>query len=107
MVVIAWPSPRKAGMRQLCTGSPSISTVQAPQSPASQPFFTPKWPRSRRNVRRHCPARGVCERDFTLISNLLRALRPREFGADFLSEPQGHVLAPERLAMDVVVVVAI
>ena len=59
MVVTAWPSARKAGIRQLCTGSPSISTVQAPQSPASQPFLTPKCPSSRRKVRRHCPARGV------------------------------------------------
>ena len=29
------------------------SFAQAPQSPASQPFFTPKWPSSRRKVRRH------------------------------------------------------
>ena len=33
-------------------------TVQAPQSPASQPFLTPKQPSSRRNVRRHWPGRG-------------------------------------------------
>ena len=44
MVVTARSSARKAGNRQLCTGSPSTSTVQAPQSPASQPFFTPKQP---------------------------------------------------------------
>ena len=71
MVVTAWPSARKAGIRQLCTGSPSSSTVQAPQSPASQPFLTPKWPSSRRNVRRHCPARGCLRNVLPLISKLM------------------------------------
>ena len=42
MVVTSRPSARKAGTRQECTGVPSSQTVQAPQSPASQPFLTPK-----------------------------------------------------------------
>ena len=42
MVVILRPSPRKAGTRQEWNGLPSSHTVQAPQSPASQPFLTPK-----------------------------------------------------------------
>src|SRR5258707_7948382 len=82
MVVMAWPSARKAGITQLCTGSPSISTVQAPQSPASQPFLTPKYPSSRRKVRRHCPARGLSENALPLISKLMVAPGPavrREF----------------------------
>ena len=41
MVVTARPSARKAGTRQVWTGMPSSQTVQAPQSPASQPFLTP------------------------------------------------------------------
>ena len=49
---------RNAGVTQLCTGWPSSSTVQAPQSPASQPFLTPNQPKSRRKVRRHWPGRG-------------------------------------------------
>ena len=48
MVVTLRPAARKAGIRQLCTGSPSRWTVQAPQSPASQPFLTPNQPASRR-----------------------------------------------------------
>ena len=47
-VVTSRPSARKAGTRQLWTGLPSSQTVQAPQSPASHPFFTPNQPRSRR-----------------------------------------------------------
>ena len=46
-VVTSRPSARKAGTRQLWTGLPSSQTVQAPQSPASHPFFTPNQPRSR------------------------------------------------------------
>ena len=47
MVVTSRPSARNAGTRQLWTGLPSSQTVHAPQSPASQPFFTPNHPRSR------------------------------------------------------------
>jgi hypothetical protein len=36
---LARPSARKAGTRQEWNGLPSIHTVQAPQSPASQPFL--------------------------------------------------------------------
>ena len=103
MVVTAWPSARNAGIRQLCTGSPSSSTVQAPQSPASQPFLTPKWPSSRRNVRRHCPARGAL-RKLLAVDLEAHGQQALQFGADFLGEPQRHVLAPGRLAMDVVVI---
>src|SRR5437667_6921079 len=73
VVVTAWPSARKAGIRQLCTGSLSISTVQAPQSPASHPFLTLKCPSSRKKVRRHCPARGFSENALPLISKLMVA----------------------------------
>ncbi len=47
---------------QLWTGVPSSHTVHAPQSPASQPFLTPKWPSARRNVRRHWPGSGSSEK---------------------------------------------
>ena len=52
---------------QLCTGSSSSMTVQAPQSPASHPFLTPNQPSSRRKVRKHCPGRAsfAYERPFT------------------------------------------
>ena len=56
--VTSRPTARIAGYTQLCTGTPSTCTVQAPQSPVSHPFFTPNQPCSRRNVRRHCPGRG-------------------------------------------------
>ncbi len=61
MVVTSRPAARNAGIRQECTGVPSSQTVQAPQSPASQPFLTPNTPRSRRKVRRHWPGRGSAE----------------------------------------------
>ncbi len=61
MVVILRPSPRKAGTRQEWNGLPSSHTVQAPQSPASQPFLTPNTSRSRRKVRRHWPGFGSAE----------------------------------------------
>ena len=35
-----------AGTMHESTGSPSTSTVQAPHSPSSQPFFVPVRPRS-------------------------------------------------------------
>lgn len=53
-VVTARPWAWMAGYRQLCTGRPSTCTVKAPQSPLSHPFFTPKQPRSRTYVRKHC-----------------------------------------------------
>ena len=59
MVVTLRPRICSADVMQLCTGWPSMYTVQAPQSPASQPFLTPMWPRSRRKVRRHWPGAGA------------------------------------------------
>ena len=56
IVVTTRPPARNAGTKHECTASPSTQTVQAPQSPASHPFFTPKAPRSRNHVRKHCPA---------------------------------------------------
>jgi hypothetical protein len=47
MVVTSCPSARNAGYRHECTGVPSTHTVQAPQSPPSQPFLTPNTPWSR------------------------------------------------------------
>jgi hypothetical protein len=61
------PSARNAGMRQLWTGLPSSQTVQAPQSPASHPFFTSKHPRPRRKVRKHWPGRGSAVKDLPLM----------------------------------------
>ena len=45
----AGPAAEPTGTRQAQTGSPSSSTVQAPQSPASQPTLVPvsrRWSRS-------------------------------------------------------------
>ena len=66
MVVTSRPSARKAGVMQLCTGSPSSHTVQAPQSPASQPFLTPWHPSVRTKVRRHWPGLGCSSKDWPL-----------------------------------------
>jgi len=62
MVVTSRPSARNAGVMQLLTVTPSSQTVHAPQSPVSQPFFTPNQPRSRRKVRRHWPGAGSVEK---------------------------------------------
>ena len=40
-VVTDFPSMVEASSRQLFNGSPSISTVHAPQSPVLQPFLVP------------------------------------------------------------------
>ncbi len=40
----ARPSTLAAGVRQAQTAAPSTSTVQAPQSPASQPTLVPTCP---------------------------------------------------------------
>ena len=66
VVTFGGPAARKAGIRQECTGVPSSQTVQAPQSPASQPFLTPNTPRSRRKVRRHWPGCGSAENSWPL-----------------------------------------
>ncbi len=65
-VVTARPATRAAGVRQAQTGWPSTSTVQAPQSPASQPTLVPVSPASSRStsesrrVGRSASKRGVC-----------------------------------------------
>src|SRR5579883_1337121 len=51
IVSIVRPSAWPTATRQAQTGSPSISTVQAPQSPASQPTLTPVSPHSSRSAR--------------------------------------------------------
>ena len=122
---------------QLCTGVPSTWTVQAPQSPPSQPFLTPRLPCSRRKVRRHWPGRGsACAGDAVDLDGHAQApscwaapgrmpapgsagrggqkspdtcavpvaLRGPQFGPDFLGQPVGHVPAPGRQSVDVVVV---
>src|SRR5258708_7851930 len=54
-VVMAWPSTWATATRQEQTGSPSIRTVHAPQSPASQPTLVPVRPRFSRSTReRRC-----------------------------------------------------
>jgi len=50
MVVTARPSACAVETRQAQACSPSISTVQAPQSPASQPILVPVSPRPSRSV---------------------------------------------------------
>src|SRR3954452_213802 len=54
-VVISYPPTCPAAVRQEQTGAPSTRTVQAPQSPASQPIFVPIRPRS---------SRKTCDRRF-------------------------------------------
>ncbi len=44
------PSTWHTGIRQLFTGSPSTSTVQAPHSPSPQPSFVPVRPKSSRST---------------------------------------------------------
>ena len=74
---------------QLCTGVPSTCTVQAPQSPPSQPFFTPRLPCSRRNVRRHWPGRGSACAGTPLIS-IAPCLRPLSSRLAFRPVPPGQ-----------------
>src|SRR6478752_3398505 len=50
-VVTSHPATWPAATRQAHTGSPSSNTVQAPQSPASQPTFVPVRPKSSRSTR--------------------------------------------------------
>src|SRR3954453_17720561 len=49
-VVTPWPSPWTASIRQERTGSPTTSTVHAPQTPCSQPTCVPVSPRSCRSA---------------------------------------------------------
>src|ERR1700730_15145784 len=71
IVVTPHLSARKAGTTQLCTGLPSRWTVHAPQSPASQPFFTTNQPSSRRKVSRHWPGRGAVSWRMPLTRKLM------------------------------------
>ena len=96
MVVTSRLAARKAGSRQLCTGFPSSQTVQAPQSPASQPFLTPSAPCSRSHVRKHWPGRGsvLTGRPSIMQGALLNVSfmrRTFEFGANFRGEMMGEV----------------
>ena len=64
-VVTSRPSARNAGTRQLWTGLPSSQTVQAPQSPASQPFLHAKPAEARAGRfastgRDEVPPRRIC-----------------------------------------------
>ncbi len=95
MVVTSRPSARNAGTRQLCTGSPSMSTVQAPQSPASQPFLTPNQPSWRRKVRRHWPAARLRGK-FLAVDQIAHRGGSGQFAADLLGKMQRHVAPPFR-----------
>src|SRR5258708_25167702 len=85
---------------QLCTGTPSTWTVHAPQSPESQPFFTPVQPASRRNVRRHCPGRGVLVTGSPLTLTL--AVLAAKLGSHLERGPTRHRPPPGGTAVDVV-----
>ena len=62
-VVDAWPSACTANIRQERTGSPSRSTVQAPQTPCSQPTCVPvssrSWRRKSLSRRRGSTSRAI------------------------------------------------
>src|SRR5690606_35820992 len=49
-VLTVLPATLAAGIRQAPTGAPSTRTVQAPQSPASQPILVPVSPSSSRST---------------------------------------------------------
>ena len=77
---------------------PSSQTVQAPQSPWSQPFLTPNHPCSRKNVRRHWPGAGSAESLLPLTVRFMRdELRP-----DLLGVVIGEVALIGRRAVHVV-----
>ena len=68
IVVMALPSTWPKATRHEQTGTPSIRTVQAPQSPASQPTFVPVKPScSRRTRESRCVGGALTEtaRSFT------------------------------------------
>ena len=62
-VVTAAPVTDAAGIRQAQTGSPSTRTVQAPQSPASQPTLVPVSRSSSRSTERQPPHRRHADAD--------------------------------------------
>jgi hypothetical protein len=102
MVVTSRFAARNAGTRQLCTGFPSSQTVQAPQSPASQPFFTPNQPRLRTKVLKHWPGRGSASKSFPLIVYFIRKASVRKLLPNLLGKIVGQMLAMAGRAMDVV-----
>jgi hypothetical protein len=78
-VVTSHPATCPAATRQAHTGSPSSNTVQAPQSPASQPTFVPVRPRSSRNTRerRRLPV---------TLTSTLRPLMEKEMSCDSIGD---------------------
>ena len=76
--------------------------MQAPQSPWSQPFLTPKKPSSRRKVLRHCPGAGSAEKDLPFTAKFMPPLRLLELGADLLGVVVGEPPPIGRRAMHVV-----
>ena len=66
-VWIEAPSAWAVATRQAQTCSPSISTVQAPQSPASQPIFVPVRPRPSRRVEARLAKGAAATRDCLAI----------------------------------------
>ena len=77
-VRICLPAACTANMRHERTGSPSISTVQAPQTPCSQPTWVPVCPQSSRmasaSVRRGstaiaCARPLMMKRDIALLAH--------------------------------------
>jgi hypothetical protein len=69
------PGAAEGSTRQEWRGTPSSQMVQAPQSPWSQPFLTPKQPSSRRKVLRHCPGAGSAEKDLPFTAKFMPSLR--------------------------------
>src|SRR6476646_1139598 len=80
-VVILAPSACTARMRQERTASPSTSTVQAPQTPCSQPMWVPvrrsSWRRQSASVSRGSTSTLTC---LPLTSNLVVMCLPRRRG---------------------------
>ena len=70
-----------------CTGSPSSSTVQAPQSPASQPFFTSRCPARAAACAGTGPGAGRPRR---LAVDLEPHAAPASSLADLLGEHEAH-----------------
>ena len=83
--------PVRRGPGRSGSGRPSSSTVHAPQSPESQPFFTSTCPCSRSSVRRHLPGRGLG------VDGRAVHLEPHaQLLPHLLGEPQRHGPAPVR-----------
>ena len=72
-VVTSWPSACAAETRQEQTGCPSNKTVQAPQSPASQPTFVPVRPKRSRRTRDSRSAGGTATDTLRPLTTKLRS----------------------------------